>query len=117
MENQKLDALCEAFFTEHQVRAMDVAIFQQGSEIYHYRSGRTASKGAKISEKTMFSIGSISKMFTTAAVMMLVQEGKLSLDEPIVKKLPMFKMPDARYKNITVRMLLNHSSGLPGQLL
>ena len=48
MENQKLDALCEAFFTEHQVRAMDVAIFQQGSEIYHYRSGRTASKGAKI---------------------------------------------------------------------
>ena len=114
MENQKLDALCEAFFTEHQVRAMDVAIFQQGSEIDHYRSGRTASKGAKITEKTMFSIGSISKMFTTAAVMMLVQEGKLSLDEPIVKKLPMFKMPDARYKNITVRMLLNHSSGLPG---
>ena len=114
MENQKLDALCEAFFTEHSVRAMDVAVHQQGAEIYHYRSGKTASKGAKITGKTMFSIGSISKMLTTTAVMMLVQEGKLTLDEPVYKKLPMFKMPDARYKNITVRMLLNHSSGLPG---
>ena len=114
MENQKLDALCEAFFTEHSVRAMDVAVHQQGAEIYHYRSGKTASKGAKITAKTMFSIGSISKMLTTTAVMMLVQEGKLTLDEPVYKKLPMFKMPDARYKNITVRMLLNHSSGLPG---
>ena len=113
MENQKLNVLCEEFFKENHVFAMDVAIHQKGETVYSFRLGNTATHGPKISEKTMFSVGSISKMFTTAAIMMLVEQGKLELDEPVYKKLPMFKMTDARYRNITVRMLLNHSSGLP----
>ncbi|MCM1988897.1 serine hydrolase domain-containing protein [Oceanirhabdus seepicola] len=46
--------------------------------------------------------------------MKLVEMGKVDLDIPVVEYLPRFKMRDERYKNITVRMLLNHSSGLPG---
>lgn len=114
MEIQNLKTLCEQFFHQADVRAMDVAVHQNGQEVFHFRSGNTMTKGPKITEKTMFSIGSVSKMFTSTAVMMLVESGKLSLDEPVYKKLPMFKMADPRYKNITVRMLLNHSSGLPG---
>ncbi len=62
----------------------------------------------------IYGIGSVSKIYTTAAVMQLAEAGKLDLDQPVVKYLPEFKMADPRYKDITVRMLLNHSSGLMG---
>ncbi len=42
-----------------------------------------------------------------------VDEGKLELDAPVTKYLPDFKMNDERYKDITVRMLMNHTSGIP----
>lgn len=65
---------------------------------------------------TQFNIGSISKVFTAAAVLLLVQDGKVELGAPVTRYLPEFVARDARYKDITVRMLLNHSSGLPGTL-
>ncbi|MCM0737259.1 cell wall-binding protein Cwp20 [Clostridioides difficile] len=67
-----------------------------------------------LNKDNMYSIASISKMFTTTAVMKLVDDGKLNLDTPVVKYIPEFKMADDRYKEITPRMLLNHSSGLMG---
>ena len=62
----------------------------------------------------LYGVGSVSKIYTTVAVMQLAEKGKLDLDQPVVKYLPEFKMADERYKDITVRMLLNHSSGLMG---
>lgn len=56
-------------------------------------------------------------MYATAAVMKLVDEGKVDLDAPVVRYVPDFKMKDGRYKRITPRMLLNHSSGLQGSTL
>ncbi|WP_410768709.1 serine hydrolase domain-containing protein [Fontibacillus sp. BL9] len=70
-----------------------------------------------LTEETMYGIGSTSKMFTTVAVMKLVDEGKINLDTPLVEYLTDFKMEDERYKQITPRMLLNHSSGLQGSSL
>ncbi|WP_053982846.1 serine hydrolase domain-containing protein [Niameybacter massiliensis] len=67
-----------------------------------------------LDQNTMYGIGSTSKMFTTAAVMKLVEEGKVDLDKSVTTYIPEFKMKDERYKEITVRMLLNHSSGLMG---
>lgn len=65
-------------------------------------------------EDALYGIGSVSKMFTSVAVMQLVEADKVNLDKPITHYLPEFKMADERYKQITVRMLLNHSSGLMG---
>jgi len=65
---------------------------------------------------TLFNIGSISKVYVTTAVMLLVDEGKIDLDAPIIRYLPEFVMADPRYVGITVRMLLNHSSGIPGSV-
>ena len=62
----------------------------------------------------LYGIGSVSKMYTTAAVMKLVEAGKVKLDSPVTAYLKDFKMADSRYTKITVRMLLNHSSGLMG---
>ncbi|MBR7037922.1 MAG: beta-lactamase family protein [Oscillospiraceae bacterium] len=63
---------------------------------------------------TFSCIGSVSKMFTTTAVMQLVDEGKVDLDAPVTDYLPSFRMADPRYKDITVRMLADHTSGLLG---
>jgi len=60
---------------------------------------------------TLFEIASTTKQITAAAVMLLVQKGKLSLDDPIAKYLP--GVPDD-CKAITVRHLLQHTSGIPG---
>lgn len=63
---------------------------------------------------TMFPIGSVSKMFAAVAVMQLVDQGLIDLEKPLVQYLPSFRMADARYDQITVKMLLNHTSGIPG---
>jgi CubicO group peptidase (beta-lactamase class C family) len=63
---------------------------------------------------TMYGIGSISKMFATMAVMKLVDQGRVSLDAPVTRYIPDFTMLSPAYRQITVRMLLDHSSGFEG---
>lgn len=81
-------------------------------------SGQTGTNDLKnnipITSETMYGIGSTSKMMLATAVMKLVDQGKIDLDEPVVKYIPDFTMTDKRYQQITPRMLLNHSSGLLG---
>ena len=72
------------------------------------------SENRLLTDENLYGVGSISKIYTTAAVMKLVEEGKVDLDEPVTTYLPDFRMADERYREITVRMLLNHSSGLMG---
>ena len=67
-----------------------------------------------LTTENLFGIGSTSKMFTTAALMRLADQGKVDLDCPVTDYIPEFTMADERYQDITVRMLLNHSSGLMG---
>jgi CubicO group peptidase (beta-lactamase class C family) len=62
----------------------------------------------------LFSIGSVAKVYCALAVMKLVEMKKVTLDTPIIEYLPRFTMKDERYKKITLRICLNHSSGLPG---
>ena len=62
----------------------------------------------------VYCIASVSKMYSTAAVMQLVDAGKVKLDGYVTEYLPDFKMADERYKDITVRMLMNHTSGIMG---
>ncbi len=71
-------------------------------------------KGTPATGATRFGIGSVSKLFAAVAVMQLVEQGKVDLDAPLVRYLPSFRMADPRHAGITVRMLLDHSSGLPG---
>lgn len=65
------------------------------------------------SRDRIYCIASVSKMYSSLAIMQLIDEGKLELDAPVTKYLPDFRMNDERYKDITVRMLMNHTSGIP----
>ena len=65
-------------------------------------------------EGQIYCIGSVSKVYVTTAVMQLVEQGKVDLDSPVTDYIDDFEMADERYKDITVRMLMNHTSGIPG---
>ena len=67
-----------------------------------------------VPKEKVYGIGSISKVYVTTAVMQLVEEGKVNLDAPVTDYIPEFKMADERYKEITVRMLMDHTSGIMG---
>lgn len=66
------------------------------------------------SADTMYCIGSTSKMVAAIAVMKLVDQGVISLDRPLKEYITSFSMASPEYTQVTVRMLLNHSAGLPG---
>lgn len=70
--------------------------------------------GTKPTASTLYGTGSVSKMITAISVMQLVDAGKVSLDAPVTDYVTDFRMASPEYRQITVRMLLDHSAGLPG---
>jgi CubicO group peptidase (beta-lactamase class C family) len=90
-----------------------VAVMKDG-RIVHKRGYGMADldRGEKITPATVFHVGSISKQFTAAAVLILEHEGKLSLDDAVKTYVP--ELPDFGVK-ITLRHLLHHTSGLRDQ--
>ena len=84
-------------------------------------NGEIVSKGAygwvdaentlPMQEDTIFEMASITKMFTATAIMLLVREGKLSVDDEYVKYFPEFP-----YEGVTIKHLLTHTSGMPEDL-
>ncbi|MEV6637345.1 serine hydrolase domain-containing protein [Actinoplanes sp. NPDC051470] len=70
------------------------------------------SNGDPVGPDTPMRVASVSKSFTAAAVLTLVDEGRVALDRPVASYLPEFRMADPRAASITVRQLLNQTSGL-----
>ena len=68
----------------------------------------------ELPKEKIYCVGSVSKVYVTAAVMQLVDKGLVELDEPVTTYIPDFTMADERYKDITVRMLMNHTAGIMG---
>jgi len=101
--------------TTYGTNSVQYALIDHGHIVVSGQSGKNDGQGLKsLTKDTMYGIGSTSKMFTAVAVMQLVDQGKIDLDTPVVQYIPEFTMKDERYKLITPRMLLNHSSGLNG---
>ncbi|WP_337188815.1 serine hydrolase domain-containing protein [Phenylobacterium sp.] len=80
-----------------------------GSPVFRAYGAADLERGAPITPDTIFEAGSVSKQFTAAAILLLVEDGKLSLADDIRRHLP--EMPDYG-RPITVDMLLSHTSGL-----
>ena len=73
--------------------------------------GHTSS-GEPVTGHTVMALASISKSFTALAVMQLVEAGRVELDAPVRWLVPEFNLADSRVDQMTVRHLLNHTSGL-----
>jgi CubicO group peptidase (beta-lactamase class C family) len=86
----------------------------EGDRIVHQRGfGRARPGGEVPTPRTPFFIGSLTKSFTALAVMQLVEAGKVTLDAPVQRYLPWFRVADLQASaQMTVRHLLNQTSGL-----
>ena len=109
-----LDAWVGRSMKEFDVPGMAVAVVKDGKVVVTKGYGvRKLGEPAAVDERTMFGIGSNTKAFTTAALAMLVEEGKLSWDDPVYQRLPGFQMYDPYVAHeMTIRDLLTHRSGM-----
>jgi len=108
-------AWLEAQHAYEQVPGVSAAIVHGERVLWIGGFGRAAlPDGPPVGPDTIYRIGSLSKLFTSIALLQLRDAGRLRLDEPITTYLPWFPArPGATGKPVTVAGLLTHSSGLP----
>jgi len=109
-----LDSYVASSMKTFDVPGMAVAIVKDGKIVVAKGYGvRRLGDPIPVDEFTLFGIGSNTKAFTTAALATLVDEGKLSWDDPVYQRLPGFVMYDAYVSHeMTIRDLLTHRSGM-----
>ncbi len=114
--NQKLTDELDAYFSTHLESGQPGAsvLIMKGEEVVFSKSYGLADLQTKdpITSGTLFNLGSISKTFVAYAILMLRDEGKLALDDPLSKYFNDFKNKSIAEK-VTIRHLLTHTSGLP----
>jgi len=98
-----------------QIPGLSVGITYKGKLVYQAGFGYAGlDPKRKATPKTCYRIGSISKMFTTIAILQLCEQGKLNLDDSVEKYLPWFKAKNKKTNssNITIRQILSHTAGI-----
>jgi len=110
----EVDQLVARAMREFQVPGMAVGIVKDGKLVFAKGYGvRELGKPGAVDADTVFAIGSISKSFTSAALAILVDEGKLRWDDRVIDHLPEFRLWDPYVtREFTIRDLLTHRSGL-----
>ena len=109
--SRKVDKSIGKAMTDEAIPGVAVAIIRDGNILFEKGYGvRSVNAAAATDEQTVFSIGSVSKAFTAVGLMLLVQENKLTLDDPIKKYM---KGLPASWQNITIRQFMTHTSGIP----
>ena len=106
--NPTYDKIAEGVLKDTGVPSASIAIVRDGKIVYLQAYGY-ANLDAKMRAKPFmrYSVGSISKQFTAAAILLLQQQGKLSLDDTVAKWIPGLTDAD----KVTIRQLLSHTSG------
>ncbi|MDT0605926.1 serine hydrolase domain-containing protein [Croceitalea rosinachiae] len=111
--HRALDSLASVQKESYKLPGLAVGIIKDDSIIYAKGFGvRSLNSQDAITTKSVFHMASVSKPFAATAIMQLVEKGKIDLDKPLVAYLSYFKMNDSRYKDITIRQMLNHTSGI-----
>ena len=110
-----VEAALAAAETYGATTSIQYALWKDGEIVSTGGSGvYSKTENRALTDDILYGVGSVSKIYTTVAVLQLAEKHRLSLDAPVTRYLKDFKMADPRYKDITVRMLLNHSSGIMG---
>jgi len=108
----KIESLIVTLMQQMKIPGLSLCVVKEGKEIYSKAFGaRSLKDNQPVTRDTLFGIGSVTKSFTTLAIMQLAEQGKLDINDPISKYLPFdLSMKD---KPITIHHLMSHSSGIP----
>src|SRR4051812_23713549 len=109
--NDDIDGYVRAYLDHTGLPGAAVAVTRGGDVVRVAGYGHDAS-GAPFTASTRLPIASLSKSMTAFAVLQLVETGRIELDAPVPRYLPEFRLADPRGARITVRMLLDQTSGM-----
>jgi CubicO group peptidase (beta-lactamase class C family) len=115
LDNHAIDALVERTLQFWQVPGVSIAIVR-GEQVYLKGYGvRSITDNGKVTPDTLFPIASCTKSFTTTAMALLVEEGKMKWDDPPSQYVPYFHLSDPLVDHeVTLRDLVTHRTGLRG---
>lgn len=82
-------------------------------ENIYFAGNMDIATNTAINKDTVFHFASVSKLFVSTSILQLQDAGKVNIDDKLVNILPWIKMSDERYKDITVKHVLSHTSGIP----
>jgi CubicO group peptidase (beta-lactamase class C family) len=113
---KKLQQRLRAGLKKHNVPGATLAVMKNGKLTANVAAGVVnLDTGVKVTTDSVFQIGSITKPITATLIMQLIDEGQLSLEDPVVKHLPEFRVARADVSSsVTIRQLLCHVSGIDG---
>lgn len=121
-EQESFEQITDTFFenemNENNIAGAAVVVVRDGRVLFEKGYGYADLKEKKTvdAKTTAFQIASVSKLFTATAVMQLVEEGKLSLDEDVNHYLKAFQVKNPYSKPVTLRTLLCHTSGIDDRM-
>ena len=112
---REFDAYVAKGVADWKVPGLAVALVKDGRVVFSRAYGvRELDKPAPATTRTLFAIGSTTKAMTAAGLAMLVDEGRLRWDDPVIRHLPGFVLSDPYLtRQVTVRDLLTHRAGMP----
>ncbi|MHC4416854.1 MAG: serine hydrolase domain-containing protein [Planctomycetota bacterium] len=97
-----------------EIPGLAIAVTRADEVVYAEAFGvRNVETGEPLGARSLFHMASVSKPFVATAIVQLAEKGKLDLDAPVVTYLPYFELNDPRFTQITIRQVLNHTSGMP----
>ncbi|MEW5868853.1 MAG: serine hydrolase domain-containing protein [Chloroflexota bacterium] len=111
---EHLTPFIQGVIASHELPGLAIGIVAEGQVVYARGFGlKSITIGEPVSITTLFHMASVSKPFAATAIMQLVERDQLQLDAPIAACLPYFRLDDERYRDITIRQMLSHVSGMP----
>jgi CubicO group peptidase (beta-lactamase class C family) len=111
---KKIDSFLQLQVNTQNIPGIAIAVTRGDRVIYKKGFGvADISSGKPLQPFHNFHIASISKTFAATAVMQLAEKGRIDINNTLATYLPHFSMKDDRYRIITIKQLLNHTSGMP----
>ncbi len=111
---EKVDSIVSSKMNNYDIPGLSIGLVVNDSIIYAKGYGlKSIECPEQVTENSNFHTASISKLFTAQAVIMLLEENDISMNEKLVDIIREFKYQDKRVEDITIKTLLNHTSGLP----
>jgi CubicO group peptidase (beta-lactamase class C family) len=114
--DRRLTPFIEQMVALMRIPGMAVGVVADGAIVYGRGFGVMSLDDPRpVTTETLFHMASVTKPFVATAIMQLVEEEVVALDDTVVQHLPYFAMADARSGEITIRQMLSHTAGMPDE--
>lgn len=111
---QEVDSIVINKMNQYNIPGLSIGIIRNDSILASKGYGVKSIKSKNsVTEDTIFHTASISKLFTAVAVIKLLEQEKITVNDKLVELLPELNYDDKRVEKVTIKNLLNHTSGLP----